>query len=295
MKVEIECLSCLLQRGYLQIVDATTNQKLQFEAASQLLRYLANEFGPAAVAAILGTTRDRIIKHVSGNLDIYAKRKRASNQAALALLPTVASLIRRQPTLEKKFRKACLAAIAGNTIEFDIPEHKVNLNDLAQLIRNAEEDLVIDDISEIYREVKKSDDILYLTDNAGEIAFDKLLINELKRLDSKVTVVVKGGAILNDATLDDAKTVSMYEVADVIITTGTDAVGVPIPEERSREFTTAYENAEFIIAKGMGNAETLTEMELKQPHAFLLRTKCNPVANYFGVERGKNIARLVRP
>lgn len=271
------------------------NPRLQFKAASQLLRYMANEFGPEAVAAVLGTTRDRIIKRVSGNLDIYAKRKRASNQAALALLPTVVSMIKEQPTSEKRFRTACLAAIAGNTIEFDIPEHKVNLNDLAQLIKDAEEDLVIDDIIEIYRGVKKAYDVLYLTDNAGEIAFDKLLINELKSLNSKITVVVKGGAILNDATLEDAKTVGMYEVADVIITTGTDAVGVPVPDERSRDFTTAYEYAEFVIAKGMGNAETLTEMELKQPHAFLLRTKCNPVANYFGVERGKNIAKLIRP
>ncbi len=162
------------------------------------------------------------------------------------------------------------------------------------MIEDAEKDLAIDEISKIYEEAKSADKILFLTDNAGEIALDKLLVGELKRLNAKITVVVKGGPILNDATLEDAKMVSMYEVADTVITTGADAVGLPIYEERSKEFINAYDEADFVIAKGMGYAETLTEIKLKQPHAFLLRTKCNPVAKHFGVARGKNVAKLVK-
>jgi uncharacterized protein with ATP-grasp and redox domains len=295
LKVEIECLSCIIHRGYLEIAEATKNPDLQFKAASALLGYMANEFKPDAVAAVLGTTRDRIIKQISGNLDVYAERKRISNQVALKLLPSVRNLIETETSPDKKFRKACLAAIVGNIIEFDIPEHEVNLDQLEQLIANAEKDLAVDEISEIYEEAKKAKSILFLTDNAGEIVFDKLLVSKLKQLGANVTVVVKSGPILNDATLEDAKAASMYKVADAIITTGADAVGMPLPEERSEEFVKAYNDADFIVAKGMGHVETLTEIKLKQPLAFLLRTKCSPVARYFGVIRGKNVAKLVKP
>lgn len=294
MKVEIECLSCIIHRGYLEIAEATKNPALQFEAASALLKCMAKEFKPDAVAAILGTMRDRIIKQVSGNPDIYAKKKHDSNQAASKLLPSIKNLIEKESLPAKRFRKACLAAIVGNVIEFDIPDHEFNLGQLRQLIVDAEKDLAVDEIFEIYEEAKKATSVLFLTDNAGEIVLDKLLISELRQLGAKVIVVVKGGPILNDATLEDAKAVNMYEIADAVVTTGADAVGLPLPEERSEEFIKAYDDADFVIAKGMGYAETLTEIKLKQAHAFLLRTKCNPVANYFGVVRGKNVAKLMR-
>lgn len=295
LKVEIECLSCLIHRGYLEIAEATNNPVLQFKAASALLECMTREFKPEAVAAVLGTMRDRVIKQVSGNLDVYAERKRLSNSVALELLPTVKGMIEKQSSPEERFRKACLVAIVGNVIEFDIPKHDVDLKDLESLIADAESDLAVDDISRIYKEVRKARNILFLTDNAGEIAFDKLLVNEMKRMGAKVTVVVKGGPVLNDATLMDAKAVSIYDVADAVITTGADAVGLPLPEERSEEFVMAYDGADFVVAKGMGYAETLTEAKLEKPHAFLLRTKCNPVARHFKVERGKNVAKLVKP
>lgn len=284
-----------MHRGCLEIAEATKNLDLQFKAASALLEYMTKEFNPNAVAAILGTMRDRIIKQISGNLDIYARKKRVSNQVALDLLPSLENMVKKETFQEKRFRKALLVAIVGNIIEFDIPGHEVNFDELKQLIANAEKDLAVDDVFEIYNEAKKANKILFLTDNAGEIAFDKLLIGELKGLGAKVIVVVKGGPILNDATLEDASAVSIYEVADAVITTGADAVGLPLPEERSEEFAKAYEEADFVIAKGMGYAETLTEVELKQPHALLLRTKCNPVATHFGVRRDKNVAKFMKP
>ncbi|UCH31547.1 MAG: DUF89 family protein [Candidatus Bathyarchaeota archaeon] len=295
MKVEIECLACIIHRGYLEIAEATPQPYLQFRAAKSLLEYMAKEFNPEGVAAIIGTMRDRIIKRITGNQDIYAEKKRLSNKIALKMLPSLEEVIERQASPKRRFRKACLASIVGNIIEFDIPEHDVNFDELENFFSAAEEDLAIDDISEIFEEAKKAEDVLFLTDNAGEIVFDKLLVKELKHLGAKVTVVVKGGPILNDATLEDAKVVNMYEIANEIITTGTDAVGLPLLEEQSKQFRKAYDNADFVVAKGMGYAETLTEMRLKKPHAFLLRTKCNPVARYFKVARGKNVARLMKP
>jgi hypothetical protein len=295
VKVETECLSCIIHRGGLEIVEATANRDLRFRVAKALLECMAQEFGPEAVPAVLGTMRDRLIKRISGNSDVYARRKRASNQAALEILPAIKRRIEEEPTPERKFRQACLASIVGNTIEFGIPDHDVKLDDMQRLIADAEKDLAIDDIPEIYEASRRARKILFLTDNAGEIALDKLLISELQRLKAKVTVAVKGGPILNDATLEDAKAVSMSETADRLITTGADAVGLPLPEERSDALVNAYDEADFVVAKGMGYAETLTEIRLRHPHAFLLKAKCNPVARYFGVKRGKNVAKLVKP
>jgi hypothetical protein len=119
-----------------------------------------------------------------------------------------------------------------------------------------------------------------------------LLVEQLKNMGVAVTYVVKGGPVINDATLEDVEFSGMNKLADNILTTGTDAVGLLI-KEVSPEFLKAYDAAELVFAKGMGYAETLTEYKLTKPHLLLFRTKCNPVANYFCAPREKNIAKLM--
>lgn len=295
MKVEIECLSCLIHRGYKEIAEATQDPALQFKAASAILEHMTQEFNAEAIAAQLGTMRYRTIKRITGNTDIYREKKRVSNHKATQLLPSLEKIVTREITPENRFRKACLAAIVGNIIEFDIPEHQASLGELKQLIENAEADLIIDDISEILKEAKKAKTVLFLVDNAGEIALDTLLVRELKQAGVAVTVVVKGGAILNDATLEDARKVGMDKIADAVITTGTDSIELPPKDKWPIELKLVYSKAGLVIAKGMGYAETLIELRLQKPQAFLLRTKCHPMARHFGVPRGKNVARLVVP
>ncbi len=292
MKVEIRCASCILHRGYLGAQEATNDPSLQFKALSSLVHFLAKEFKPNANPAHLGTQRDRLIKQVTGNPDPYAERKRLSNQRALEVLLLAKNIVSKESSMELRFRKACLCAIVGNVMEFDIPENNFEFTDLKYLIQRAEEDLAIDEIAQIFAGAKKAKNILYLTDNAGEIAFDTLLVEELKKLGGHVTVAVKGGPVLVDATIEDAKHVGMHELADGIITTGTDAVGL-IPHECSDEFLSFYKSADFVVAKGMGYAETLTDLELPSAHVLLLRTKCSPVANFFRVSTGKNVAKLM--
>jgi uncharacterized protein with ATP-grasp and redox domains len=276
----------------MEIQEATNDRSLQFKAMSALLRFLAEEFKPTANPAYLGTKRDRLIRKITGNPDPYAKSKQISNQKALEILPLAKNLVSNEPSTELKFRKACLCSIVGNIMEFDIPDNPFKFTDLKKLIQEAEKDLAIDEIPQIFNEARRAKHVLYLIDNAGEIAFDTLLVQELKKSGPHVTVAVKSGPILNDATMEDAKHVGMHEVADEIITTGTDAVGL-IPSECSDEFLKVYNSADFVVAKGMGYAETLTELQLPVPHAILLRTKCGTVANFFDVSMGKNVAKLM--
>ena len=289
MKIEPECAICIIHRGYQQIAVATKDKKLQFKALKELFKFLSENFDAEATPAWIGTQRDRIIKNITGNPDPYAERKSLSNKKALEFLPMAESIVNSSLNQKERFRKACLCAIVGNIMEFDIPGHEFDYPKLKELITNAERELVIDEIEKIYDLARKAKEVMYLTDNAGEIVFDMLLVKELKNLGCRVIVAVKGGPVLNDATLADARLAGMDKIADSVVTTGTDAVGLQ-PNECSSEFLEIYNKADFVIAKGMGYAETLTELELSVPHGLLFRTKCNPVARYFGVERNKNVA-----
>jgi uncharacterized protein with ATP-grasp and redox domains len=215
-----------------------------------------------------------------------------SNEKAMKLLPYARKIVEAGYTQQERFKKACLCAIVGNIMEFDIPGHEFSFKTLTKNFREAAKDLVVGDIDKAYELAKKARGVLFLADNAGEIVFDTLLVEQLKNMGLKVTYVVKGGPVINDATLEDVDFSGMNKLADNILTTGTDAVGL-LQKEVSPEFLKVYNAAELVFAKGMGYAETLTEYKLTKPHFLLFRTKCNPVANYFCAPRNKNIAKLM--
>jgi uncharacterized protein with ATP-grasp and redox domains len=292
MKVEAECASCLLARAKAETYYATTNPALRFRAMKEVIRLLNREFRPSTVPADIGTKRDRLIKQLTGNDDPYKISKKMSNEKAVKLLPYARKLVEIGYNQQERFKKACLCAVVGNILEFDIPGHSFTFRTLTKSFREAAKDLVVDDVDEAYELAKKAKAVLYLADNAGEIVFDMLLVEQLKNMGLEVTYVVKGGPVINDATLDDVKSSGMDKLADCILTTGTDAVGL-LKKEVSPEFLKIYDKAELVFAKGMGYAETLTEYKLTKPHLLLFRTKCTPVANYFCAPRHKNIAKLM--
>ena len=271
---------------------ATTNPALRFRCIAENIKLLNREFRPTTVPADLGTKRDRLIKQLTGNDDPYKRNKKNSNERATKLLPKAKKFVETGNNQQERFKKACLCAIVGNTMEFDIPGHTFTYKILAKSLREAAKDLVVDDVDRAYELAKKARSILFLADNAGEIVFDTLLVEQLKNMGLNVTYVVKGGPVLNDATLEDIAPSGMDKLADVVLTTGTDAVGL-LKKEVSPEFLQVYDKAELVFAKGMGYAETLTEYKLTKPHFLLFRTKCIPVANYFCAPREKNIAKLM--
>jgi damage-control phosphatase, subfamily I len=276
MKVEAECASCLLARGCAETYMATTNPALRFRCMSELVKLVNREFRPTANAAELGTKRDKIIRELTGNRDPYLRTKKQSNEKAKQLLPFAQRFVDEGYNQQDRFKKACLCAIVGNIMEFDIPGHNFTLND----------------VDKAYALAQKTDKILYLADNAGEIVFDTILVEQLKNMGLHVIYVVKSAPVINDATMDDVAFSGMDKLADEVLTTGADAVGLQL-KLISPEFRKVYDSAKLVFAKGMGYAETLTEYALTKPHFLMFRTKCTPVANYFCVPRHKNIAKLM--
>ncbi|ACV24302.1 damage-control phosphatase ARMT1 family protein [Methanocaldococcus fervens] len=286
MKIKPECAICIIR----QVVDATNeiteDEKEQFKLIKSTMDVIKDVYGENAVPAWMGTVVHRYLKRISGNNDPYKKLKDNANKIALQYLDKVREMCSVDDELER-LRKKVLATIAGNVIDFGAYSTGINVEKLIEDTLNG--DLKIDNSKELLNDLKNKDikKILYICDNAGEIIFDKVLIEEIKKYGKDVVAVVKGKPILNDATLEDAKIAKIDEVAKVI-TTGSDVIGI-ILEECSEEFLKEFESADLIIAKGMGNYESLTEYKIDKPIYHILKAKCRPVAINIGVEVGENV------
>jgi len=295
LKVSARCAKCLFSRGVTQTLLATDNVEIQFKVINALLSLFQREFNEDSIPAVIGTARERLIRTISGNDDPYKKTKDTSNQVALQFESYLEKKIASINDAYERFRFCVLCAIVGNVIEFNILENEITLDTLGGklegLLDLVEEDLVIDDIKVFHDFLVPGMKILYLTDNAGEILFDKFLIRELRDRGIKVTVAVKGGPAMNDAMMGDAIKVGLHKLKNVkLITTENDVVGL-IPEEMTINFKLNLEDADLLLMKGMAHFECLyKEKTLGKPIFYLFRTKCYTVATQLQVDIGKNVA-----
>ncbi len=290
MKVTTHCAHCLLERAINQIRLATDDEELQMRVTEAMLDFLAQNFSSESVPSHIGTDRDLLVQRMTGK-DPYAELKKMSNRMALEILPELLELIDELDDADARFRRATLIAAAANAIEFDVSGRKFDLEELRSIISTVEGDLAVDEVDRFRELCKNSDEVLYLMDNAGEIVLDMILIREIKRLGPRVIAVVRGGPVLNDATLQDANDVDLGRYADEVIDTGAALIGVH-PERVSKEFLDTFHRARLIVAKGMGNYESLTELTPHCPVVHILRTKCVPVAQHVGVPRNKNVVLI---
>ncbi len=293
MKISFECPECLIHRGYIEIQKATKDSKLRKRAMIAVIKEISNNLNETSVPSYIGTKRDRLIRSITQNPDPFRVDKNISNKKALEFLPLVEKFLADEKEDLSRFRKACLASIVGNSIEFGILGYQFQYKEILNEIINTESKLAIDDINETANKISGLDNILFLTDNAGEIVLDKLLIKEIKSFGTKVTVAVKNSPVSNDATLEDAIVAGIDKVADKLMTTGSDALGY-IPAYCSKEFLEVYNMSDFVISKGMAHLETFTEHIPSPPRIILLRAKCKPVANYLKVKLNQNVAKLFK-
>lgn len=282
MKVHYECAPCFLRQAREALDLATDDEKLKLEITSHLTDLISQRFHPGASANELGTDMHRTIKKETNNPDPYRQERVRSNEIALKFLPQINKFLKDNPALKNYLK----AAIAGNLLDFAALGLDI---DMEPLIRSAmQKELAVDNSPELEEELKKVKNVLYLADNVGEIVFDKVLIQKIQEYGVKVAVALKEKPILNDACLEEALDIGLDEVAD-LTTTGTDSVGV-VYQYVSSEFLKLFYQSDLVIAKGLGNYEGLTEMDLMGSTVFcLLNAKCPPVAREIGVEVGDNV------
>ncbi|HNR25437.1 MAG TPA: ARMT1-like domain-containing protein [Methanobacteriaceae archaeon] len=282
MKVHYECAPCFLRQAREALDLATDDEELKLKITSQIIDLISQRFHPGAPANEIGTDMHRTIKKETDNPDPYHRERKISNEIALKFLPEVKKLLKEDSSLKSYLK----AAIAGNLLDFAALGLDVDME--ALVLSAMHQELKIDHSSQLEEELKKAQNVLYLADNVGEIVFDRLLLEKLEEYLVKVTVALKKKPILNDACLEDALEIGLDEVAD-LTTTGTDSVGV-IYKDVSLEFLELFYHSDLIIAKGLGNYEGLTEMDLKNKPVFcLFNAKCPPIAREVGVEVGDSV------
>ncbi|WFN34808.1 ARMT1-like domain-containing protein [Methanogenium sp. S4BF] len=283
MKITERCFDCLLSRIKYNCDLICTDPKKTGEITEKCRNLLTELCKRNEAAPKISSRVHRLAYEEMGSIDPYKSLKEKDNSDARDACEKVI-------TGTMDFRDLCLAAIIGNTLDYGSKEHAVTQNLVAHFSNEFEKGLTIDDTEQI---LGLSDRVVFFCDNCGEIIFDSYLIRFLKEQGSHITVVVRGGPIINDATLEDAHTAGIDAICDALLTNtnGVAELGYN-PDLAPEELLSAIASATIIIAKGMANYESLTEIEGLPPVAYCMTVKCIPIADSIGVQKGSRIAML---
>jgi damage-control phosphatase, subfamily I len=270
MVMDKRCIECA-RRSQVRVMDKyglSTERRKAFLSFFDEWVQSANGTSPLEVGQHLRAELERI----TGIADPYSEEKRAGNHAAMQLYHEFKPLVFQS---EDPFNMALRLAVAGNIMDYGASERF----DIHQTIRKVlHADFAIDHSQALLEKIRQASAVLYLGDNAGEIVFDKLLIEVMQHPD--VTFVVRGAPVINDVTLEDAAFTGMHNVAKVI-SNGHNAPST-LPEKSSPEFRSVFEKADLIISKGQGNLEGLWDRHDSRIF-FLLMAKCQVFAELLGV------------
>ena len=290
MKIQPECIPCLMKRCLYEIELVNKDITLSKEVLIKAMETLVKEFDSNKCSATIATRVHKVVYDGLGVKDLYKEVKRRSNEVALSLIPKIEERIKRS---KDPLKSAIISAIIGNTLDFGIEGGSRDPNDLVRAFDSYfKEGLGYSDY-DIFREIlSKAKKALFIADNCGEIVFDRILCREIKRFypDVELILVVRGEPILSDATREDAKMLKFEEVVDGILDTGTFAVGLDL-DNIPKELQKNLQEADIVICKGMANYEVFSELNYK-PIAYLLRTKCNAVARSMGLKSGINALKV---
>ena len=278
VRLKPECITCIVDKHLsAHPADITLNEKIDY--MQRVLKIVSSATKDMSAPVIVGQIYD-LQKEMFGMEKDFAEIKKYFNAQMLERYSTFQEAIDKD---EDSLKLAIQYAMIGNYIDFgamkEVEEDK--LNEL--LIQAKEINISNQEYENLRREILTKEKMVYLTDNCGEIVFDKLLISKIKEMNPKldITVLVRGGKVLNDATMEDAVQVGLDQIIKVM-GNGSNIAGTSL-DKISDEARILIENADFIISKGQGNFETLQECGLNIYYLFLC--KCVMFANKFQVPR----------
>lgn len=290
MRLYPECVPCMLQRGMLFCENESEEAKMR--AAKELCALFSLAASANTTTTAFAYERNKLIEKLIDNKDPMKALKEESFSAAERLYPRIRKLVAAEKNEKKRFRLAAKVALAGNIIEFGARDHNVNLKELeAEIMAVVEGHLEIDDLDRIYERARKAKSILYVTDNAAEVVFDKIFIEELMKY-AKVYVAPLSRPVQDDAWTHETTKAGIDKMCPII--PRGDFIGIWL-EKCTPDFRKKFDGADLIIAKGMGCYETLVDHpeKLTGRIGLLLKAKCVPVAKNIGVPVGSAVAKLL--
>ena len=275
MKTCLDCIPCFLR----QSLEAARGVSEDIRVHEQLVREVLHMMGeldldqsPPVVVQLI----HRRLRELTGVEDPYRAAKSRFNCLAMEALPELTDIVRKA---EDSLLEAAKCAVAANAIDMGT-SIAITEAEVRTALRGLPNERVHGDWGKFREAAADATDILYLADNAGEIAVDRLVVEELGR--QRVTMAVRGAPVLNDATQTDAQEVRMHDLVEVI-DNGSDAPGT-ILGDCSESFRRRFDRAQLIISKGQGNFETLSGTATNI--AFWFKVKCPLVSRQIGLPLG---------
>jgi len=276
MRTYFDCIPCFVRQVLDSVRMTTDDEQIQEKVLREAL-YLGSKMDLSQSPPAMAQKIHRFIREITGVKDPYLEVKNRFNKLALQMYPELKQQVE---TSADPLETAVRLAIAGNMIDFGVNSVVEQSQVEKTIAESLTEPLDMEAMEEFRDATSQAEDILYLGDNTGEIVFDRLLIEQLPY--EKITFAVKGGPILNDATIEDAQIVGLTDIVNVI-DNGSDAPGT-ILESCSAAFRRRFDKSDLIIAKGQGNYETLSNID--KNIFFMLQPKCVVLARHLGCEIG---------
>ncbi len=283
MRANLTCINCMLEK-------AERNYLTYDQEEEGMLLFMKEVYGEIANAHIQDTAPliyskiNAILEKKFDVGDPFYTQKRHYNQF---LMRKEMEIYKRIQTADDQLKSALQFAMIGNLIDFGAMD-EVDEEKLESMIEQADEQILdAKTLKYFRRELELNHKLVYLTDNAGEIVFDKILIQTIQRLYPKVEiqVIVRGGVALNDALMEDAEEVGLTKIVPVM------GNGTKIPGTQlgviNQEAQESIDSADFILSKGQGNFESLSETG--KNIYFLFLCKCQLFVDRFQMERFQGI------
>ena len=276
MRTYLDCIPCFYRQALSAARIAGADELIQKKIIDELSQLIPN-FTLETTPPEMGRAIYSLVGKISGVKDPFKEIKENSNKFALKLYPKLKQEIN---ISEDRLLTAVKLSIIGNIIDYGAKNSLNVVEEIDHLFQgnftiNNENSSTTFKYNQFKESLNKIDTIIYLADNAGEVVFDRLLIEELvEELGKQVIYVVRGKPIINDALIEDAIFCGINKVAK-IISSGSDAPGT-IMKYCSPEFVELYKDTGLIISKGQGNYESLSEED--KSIFFLFKAKCPVIA-----------------
>jgi len=273
MKSKLECIPCLLKQS-LNAAEMVTDDQVVHEQVLKLVMTELLDVPLGRSPPTIAHTVYSIVHDVTGCDDPYKDLKVEYNGIAMGMYPCLKGIV---DDSEDRLFTAVKLAIAGNIIDFGA---NIQVNIKKTIKDTLARDFAINDYPLFVKSLEDSESILYLADNAGEVAFDRVLIEEIQEY-ADIIYAVKKEPIINDATMEDAIFCGIDSLAEIVTTADTPGT---ILERCDQEFVDMFRSSDMIISKGQGNYESISE----EPGNifFMLLAKCPVIATDLGVKIG---------
>lgn len=283
-----ECITCVLEDLVAASRSAGLSEPQIYDVLRKAMASLATTYSAEDLPSYAITEVHRLLKRTLNESVLFQERRQIANEVCIEVARLVYEEVKCFPD-DKRLYSLVRWAIAGNSMDFRTvgTGYDFGPEDVKRyLSKFVSEDLLIDDIPSLISLVSEGPrHIVYILDNVGEVAFDRLLMQELESRGSRVTAVCKTGAITSDAIKDDAISVGIDTTASKLITSGGETLGISY-KEMSPTFRSELLKADVIISKGQANFYAMTHpMEgIKADIFCLLTLKCMAAAHLLGLD-----------